>query len=274
MITMKELCKKIDLQPEVTEKVLACHDNLHYESLRPDLDKLYNRQTWEEGVKSLEKNLGEDPSGFKMLTCMLACTLRTYEIYEEKGIPEEIFIATMKFYNRFIGEHFEIYGTYSFVWGWWVPREISANEFRIGELEYETVDEKGVKSIQVHIPADAVMKQSELRKSYLDARQFFAKYYPEYAEADMLCGSWLLSPALKDLLPENSNILSFQKAFEVNHVDYESNGFIRWVYKREDIPWEQLPEDTTLQRRVKAYILNGGKIGWAFGKLVSDPFCN
>lgn len=273
-MTMKELCNKIDLQPEVTEKVLTCYDNLDYISLSPYFEKLYNRQTWDEGVKSLAENLGEDPVGIKMLTCMLACTLRTYEIYEEKGIPEEIFIATMKFYKRFIREHFDIYGTYSFLWGWWVPRQISACEFRIGELEYETVDEKGEKSIQVHIPADAVMKPSELRKSYLDARQFFAKYYPEYADADMLCGSWLLSPALKDLLPENSNILSFQKAFEVNHVDFESNGFLRWVYKREDIPLEQLPEDTTLQRRMKTYILNGGKIGWAFGKLISDPFCD
>jgi len=269
---MKELCRKIDLQLEMTEKVLACHENFKYESVRPYLEKLYNRQTWEEGVKSLDKNFGEDPAGIKMLTCMLACALNIHETYEEKGIPEEIFIETMKFFSRFIGEHFVTYGTYSFVLGWWAPRLISANEFRIGELEYEIVDENGIKSIQIHIPADAVMKQSKLRQSYLNARQFLTHYYPEYADADMLCGSWLLSPALNELLPEDSNILTFQKSFEVDYVDYESNGFLRWVYKKEDIPWEQLPEDTTLQRRMKAYILNNGKIGWAFGKLISDPF--
>lgn len=272
MITMKELCNKIDLQPEVTEKVLAYHESFNYESVYAYLEKLYNRKTWEEGVKCLEKSFGEDPYGIKMLTCMLACTLHTHETYEEKGIPDEIFIATMKFFRRFIGEHFDVYGSYNFVWGWWVPRQISANEFRMGELEYETVDEDGNKSIQIHIPADAVMKLSKLRQSYLDARKFFNNYYPQYADADMFCSSWMLSPALKDLLPEDSNILCFQRSFDVNHVDYESNGFLRWVYKREDIPWEQLPENTTLQRRMKAYILNGGKIGWANGKLVNDPF--
>jgi hypothetical protein len=271
---MEELCNKINLQPEIIEKVLACHENFKYETVRPFLDKIYNRQTWEEGVKSLEKSFGEDPSGIKMLTCMLFCALHTHEIYEEKEIPDEIFIATMKFFSRFTDEHFSTYGTYSFVWGWWVPRQISANEFRIGELEYETVDENGKKSIHIHIPADAVMKQCKLRESYLDARKFFAKYYTQYADADMFCGSWLLSPALKEVLPEDSNILRFQQSFDVDHVDYESNGFLRWVYKREDIPWEQLPEDTTLQRRMKAYILNSGKIGWANGKLVSNPFCS
>lgn len=272
-MNMIELCNKIDLQCEMIEKVIACHENFNYESVQPYLTKLYKRETWEEGVKSLEKSFGEDPNGVKMLTCMLSCALQIHKTYEEKGIPDEIFIDTMKFFGRFIGEHYEIYGIYSFVWGWWAPRLISANEFRIGELEYETVNEAGRRTIQIHIPADAVMKTANLRQSYLDARKFFSNYYPEYMEVDMLCNSWLLSPALKELLPENSNILKFQDSFEIDHVDYESNGFLRWVYKREDIPCEQLPEDTTLQRRIKCHILNNGKIGWAFGKLISDPFC-
>jgi hypothetical protein len=271
-MNMEELCSKIELQWEVTEKVLVCHENFEYENVREYLEKLYSPKTWDEGVKSLQKSFGEDPSGIKMLTCMLVCALDTYKTYEKKGIPEEIFIATMKIFSRFVDEHFDSYGTYGFNMGWWTPRQISANEFRIGELEYEIVDENGKKVISMHIPSDAVMKQPELRQSYLDARKFFNDFYPEYAAADMICNSWLLSPALKELLPEDSNIVRFQKSFYVDYVDYENNNFLIWVYKRMDIPWEQLPEETSLQRRIKSFILSGGKIGWANGKLISHPF--
>jgi len=89
----------------------------------------------------------------------------------------------------------------------------------------------------------------------------------------MVCNSWLLAPALKYVLPENSKILQFQKSFDIDHVDLDSLGFMDWVYGSKDIPLEELPEDTSLQRNLKPYLRNNGKIGWASGKLISNPFC-
>lgn len=271
-MNMKELCSGIDLQSEMTQMVLAFYETLDYENLRENMEKLNSPMTWDEGVKSLQETFGEDPSGIKMLSCELACALDTYKKYKEKGIPDEIFIATMKAFSRFVKEHFDSYGSYGFDRGWWTPRQLSGKEFRIGELEYETIEEEGKKIISIHIPSDGVIRQPELRQSYLDARKFFQQYVPEYATADMICNTWMLSPALKELLPVDSNIIRFQKSFVVDYVDYENNNFMEWVYKRMDIPLEQLPENTTLQRKIKAFILNGGKIGWANGKLVNDPF--
>lgn len=269
-----ELCKKIELQPEITEKVLYYYKEINFNILYPYFTELYNRQTWNEGLDNIKNNIGEDPDYYKILTCMLTCVLETNKIYIEKGISDEIYVATMKYFTRFINEHMVSFGTYRFTWYWWVPRLISCNEFRIGELEYETVDNNGCKSISIHIPSDAVLNAVNLRKSYLDARKFFSEYYPEYKDVDMFCDSWLLSPALKKLLSEDSNIIRFQKSFTIENVVYDNNSFMYWVYKRDDIPWEKLPENTSLQRRMKEYILDGGKIGVAFGKLVCDPFCN
>lgn len=274
MISMKELCSEINLQPEMTQKVLAYHENFEYDRFYPYLEKLFSPKTWDEGVKSLEIALGEDPSGIKMLTCMLSCALRIHKTYEEKGIPENIFADTMKFFTGAIDEHYATYGYYGFDRGNWTSRHISGNEFRIGVLEYEFVEEDGEKYIGIHIPSNTPMELSRLRQSYLDARKFLSDYFPEHAKLDMFCNSWLLSPALKDILPENSNILNFQKSFIVDHVDYETNAFLVWVYKKKNLPIEQLPEETTLQRRMKKYLLNGGKIGWANGKLIDNPFCN
>ncbi len=45
---------------------------------------------------------------------------------------------------------------------------------------------------------------------------------------------------------------------------------MEWVFKKGDIPLKDLPENTTLQRRMKAYLLQGGRVGEAFGVLKQD----
>lgn len=270
---IKNLCRIIELQPEVTTQVLRYYESINLDDSSPVSAQLYSRRTWDNGYNNLKSILGDDPDGFRMLTCLLSLALNTKEEYEHKGIPEDIFIATMKIFTRFLKEHEDGYGTYQFKWGWWVPRQISCNEFRIGELEYETVDNDDGKSISIHIPSDAVLNTADLRKSYVDARHFFAKYYPEYNNVDMYCDSWLLSPSLKKLLPDTSNILYFQKAFIIDKVDYEFKYYMNWVYKRDDIRLEDLPENTALQRNMKKFLLSGGKVGSAAGKLIPDPFC-
>ena len=92
----------------------------------------------------------------------------------------------------------------------------------------------------------------------------------------MECESWLLSPALADLLPENSNIRRFQRAFALVSHDPEPNDVLEWVFRltesqQETTAWEDLPEETGLQRSMKAFLLSGGRVGTAKGRL-SWPF--
>lgn len=87
-----------------------------------------------------------------------------------------------------------------------------------------------------------------------------------------------MSPALKELLPEDSKILRFQEMFEIGHIDKEDNGFLEWVFKRSDVLTEELPEDTSLQRRMKKHLLAGGWIGEAEGSadailMVDENLC-
>ena len=72
---------------------------------------------------------------------------------------------------------------------------------------------------------------------------------------------------LKKLLRKDSNILYFQDNFEIVKVEEESNAFLEWIYLRNDIDYDKLPELTSLQRNVKKYLLEGGKIGWTLGRL-------
>jgi hypothetical protein len=188
------------------------------------------------------------------------------------GISDDIYVGTMKFFSRFLYYYNKIYGEYKYVWGWWAVRQISMQEFRIGDLEYEMTIQDDKKLISIHIPSDADMDSSNLRKSYLEARDFFAKYYPEFAKVDMFCFSWLLAPSLKKLLPGSSKILQFQNSFQLTSQEDDSPSFLDWVYGRRDIPFENLPEKTSLQRKLKPYLLNGGKIELANGTLIANPF--
>ena len=73
--------------------------------------------------------------------------------------------------------------------------------------------------------------------------------------------------AHKELLPEESRILQFQNRFEVKSWNKEEDAYLEWVFKRKDLPLEKLPEETSLQRKMKAYVLQGGKIGEAYGEI-------
>lgn len=270
---MIEICKMLEIQSEVVDKLIECDKHIDFKSIKQEIEQMKHPESWKGALESLKLLLGADEDGMKILTCQLRCACDAYDKYEELGISKEIFIATMKFFTRFLQDYKDRHGSYSYVWGWWAVRQVSMVEYRIGELEYEMRLENGRKLIDIHIPADANMKIGKLRKSYLEAVDFFEKYYPEFITADMVCSSWLLAPSLNKVLPENSRILQFQKSFELEQVESDSLGFMDWVYGSRDIPLENLPENTSLQRKLKPYLLNGGKIEWASGKLISNPFC-
>ena len=121
------------------------------------------------------------------------------------------------------------------------------------------------------------MDMAALDESVTQARAFLREYLPEWAEAPMECESWLLSPALCKLLPEGSNILRFQNAFEVAETDPEPMDVLEWVYcltpsQQKTVNLSGLPEDTSLRRNMKAFLLSGGKVGVARGWL-SSAFC-
>ena len=275
MLTILEVCDAIHLPKELEEKIaehVTSEDIIKNKEIYAP--SLRNPDNWTAGVQDLIERLGDDPDGSKLLTVMLLCGVDAQKEYEARGIDLHIFTETMKYCSEYIESYYEAYGAYVFEQrrAKWFPRQLSLHEFRIQVLEYEMVEEDGEKQIYIHIPPKTDLSRSAIRKSYLAARNFFSTYFPEYAQAAMYCDSWLLSPALPLLLPPTSKIVGFQKEFTVDHTDYETDSFVEWVFKRRDLPKEQLPEDTSLQRKMKEYLLQGGKVGWSHGKLKDNPW--
>jgi hypothetical protein len=256
-------CVIENIKNYLTENTIALDEKLE--------KKLTCRQTWDEAVKELKERIGEDPNGFHILAEMLNYCCQTYDEYINKGIDKDIFVETMKFCTRFINEHKEFYGYYAFKWAWWFPRQLSMCEFRIEELEFEFV-EANVKKIYIHIPSDANLSSEYVEKSFKAYNEFLEKFYPEWQSVEWYCESWLLSPSLDELLPLNSNIINFKNLFEIESVDNESMAVLDWVFPGEKTEISKLSEKTTLQKNMKNYLISGGKVGWAEGKIKNKSY--
>ena len=226
---------------------------------------------WAE-IHGQEEPEDDNGAGILIRQLMIAADSRKYGAW--KGIPEEIWMETMKCFPRFISEHRRSYGRDGFDRYGWTTRQIGAKLFRIGELEYElTEDKEGRKEIGLHIPSDTKLETERMNASLEKADAFIRERFPEWAGAPKTCESWLLSPALKDLLPEGSRILRFQEAFELEEIYPEDDAALEWVFyvaegQRKELNISRLPEDTSLQRKMKAMIMKGRKPGAAKGVLL------
>lgn len=249
---------------EVTRTLTSLHQTLEE---YPCQSLLMDEAHWAEGLEQLKESLGEDPGGMKRLCCMLRCALKARDEYDRLGISEEIYVDTMAAFSRFVREHMESYGTYGFDRGFWTTRQVSCKLFRIGQLEYELTTHDGEMVVSLHIPTDVDLRPEVLRPSLKEGLAEFYRLFPAYRGKKVYCHSWLLSPLLKDFLPETSNILRFQQLFDIVPDQVPGKDVLLWVFKNPKLPKADYPENTSLQRKLKQFFLDGGQFVEGLGYL-------
>lgn len=220
----------------------------------------------------------QEDNGMVQLAVMLAAVCQTEKRYRREDIPAEVFLSTMDCFRRFLEETHARTGQWAFDRGFWTWRQTGGLLFRLGTLEFEYRRirpgprpaglEAEAPVLSVHIPSDAVLGREELDESYSIVRQFFSqeKLCPWGKPKAVVCGSWLLAPALNGLLPEDSGIWRFARDYRLYDVDEEDQEFYEWLFGGCK-PMEELPERTSLQRAVKAHLAAGGRLGMARGVL-------
>jgi hypothetical protein len=275
LLQMRSLCEEIDLPDEVTGQILQIAADGDFSGIEGYVNKLFSLETGDEAYEKIVSVLKENERSLKPLAIYVSAALTTWEMYQKRDIPRFIYIDTMKMFSRFVREHFETHGFYGFDRDFWIHRILSVSLFRLGTLEFEMTKctdnvvldyaPNGEKIISVHIPSDASMTRENLNKSYEMAYQFFADYFPEYKNKIIYCKTWLLDPALKELLPAGSKILEFQSDYKIIQTTLEESEFISWVFKKNYDDYTLLPENTSLQRNMKKYLLAGDRISLATG---------
>jgi hypothetical protein len=112
--------------------------------------------------------------------------------------------------------------------------------------------------------------------AFTAARLFFRTHFPEEMPRLAVCHSWLLDEQLAEYLPEDSNIIRFQRRFQPAYIpDPNNRPTLEFVFRTPDRPLHALPQRTTLERAVVAHIRNGrqwrGGVGWLQWQPALDP---
>lgn len=260
--------KAIGLPKEIRLELEEVKPQCNSEEIKRQIRYLLDRNKSESAYKDLKKLLSSDPGNLKLLYCYLEAAILCHKTFKENNISDDIYFLSMKAFTRLLEEDKTLNSKYIFDKGWWLHRFTSGTIFRIGELEYELYNKDDNLFISIHIPSDSNLTPEKVTNSIEKARVFISKTFPRYRKVPYICDSWLLAPELDNFLDKDSNILSFKNRFKV--IDQkQSKEFIEFLFNvKSDTPYEELPTNTSLQKKVKNHLLEGRDISWTKGILI------
>ncbi len=140
---------------------------------------------------------------------------------------------------------------------------------RLSKKEYEIALRPGDTVIDVHIPGHLPLTEQNCAESYARARELFALHFPEIEPKAFHCHSWMMAPELGEILKPTSNLLAFQRPYLRYPVPTKGEDVLNFVFFLRYKTFADLPEDTSLQRALKARYLGGERL-YEYGGII--PF--
>ena len=275
---MRTICERIGFPQEATA---------YLESLMPRIDAdrfdAIFRRYWENDTVYFDLLQAEaDRLQLPVVTVNLLFLLyqfqNLHQRYTDAGIPEEVFWATAEDLRYKLEECQQNHG----VWGngaiKWYRKFFDVNLVKLGRLQYHIIPwaqedfgdiRQGDTVFNLHIPSAGPLRIEEVEASFQTAKAFFkargvlnTEYFP------MVCHSWLLYPPHRALFPEGSNLRKFHDLFTIVNTNEKNVDFERIFHRQDDGNYNDLPQDTLLQRNFAAYLQGGGKMGQAWGVVI------
>jgi predicted TIM-barrel fold metal-dependent hydrolase len=179
-----------------------------------------------------------------LLSYLFMCE-QTAQAYAKKGISEKVLLDTLSdivtWCNNWSAINGELYlGELS-----WLKRHLSMKLFRLGRLQFCMGEshcdiskysvKKGDAVLEIHIPEGEKLTKEDCESSITQAKEFFAKYFPDFDYKVFTCHSWLLDDTLKEYLPSSSNILQFGDMFDKVGKD-PSYAIIKYLFAFDTTP--------------------------------------
>lgn len=261
-MNLKKLENKIGLDEELVKELESY--NFKEKNLE-DLKKSYYEDFTR--FKSIIKN--EKDGAFLALKVYLELVLSTYEEYLKRGIPEEIYVDSMKDIRIWANDYKKKHG----VWGIdeldWLAESLDLKVIRLGRLQYEKTRAKknlgpiveGEEFLSVHIPEDSKLDPKDVENSLDLAREFYKDKGIKY----FYCKSWLLSLNLDRVLNRDSNIVKFRDKFTHIEMSFNTTQAEERIFSKVLEDKSLYPEETSLQKRTKEVIMQGFDLGIGSG---------
>ena len=136
-----------------------------------------------------------------------------------------------------------------------------------GECEPEPVTLTGYREalrfgdpvISVHIPSHAAFDAAACDDAFDRARAIFTACYPEHAFKAFVCYSWMMEKRLRQIMERDTNVTRFADRFAGFPLKSDGVSAVRTFlfHCPEGVPVADFPETTSMQRAVKAWLLDG-----------------
>lgn len=270
------LCIELSIPGPAAEACLAQAASAQAAPLLRHIPALLDASRAEAAMRELQAKCAPlSPNGLLELAVLLSAALETRKHYAARGVPDDVYLATMGCFSRFLNETHRWTGRWQFDRGFWVWRQLCGRLLRLGTLEFEALPlpaelagplgaAAGAPALSVHIPGDAMCMPEALHASYARRADFFAR---DGALPLTYCRTWLLSPRVKELLPPGSGIRNFMEDYTLADWNPDDNSGRLWLFGAPGIPDAALPERTSLQRGAKELLLQGKPLGSGLGLL-------
>lgn len=145
---------------------------------------------------------------------------------------------------------------------------IDKTESTFPKSEWVCAARPGDQCLSLHIPKKADISRETMEKAVADAYELVAQRYPEYKPVGVFGSSWILDPKLIGFTGENSKITNLIRMFNVYPQKAGGRSPFGYVFPKNCTNYEELPEDTSLQRKMKQLYLNGDCIHEYAGVIV------
>ncbi len=166
--------------------------------------------------------------------------------HDALGLTEDESWATL----RDVFRAHEVRGEEPFSDEEWIDVVFSGRLAELGRVQFE---DEGDGVLDVHIPETGEpLDPAACDASFARAREVFPQHHTAR------CTSWLLDPQLTGVLPEVSNIVRFQRRFELQADGEDRNeDVLRFVFHTADKNLDRLSPRTTLERALVAHMRAG-----------------
>jgi hypothetical protein len=144
------------------------------------------------------------------------------------------------------------------------------NTVTLTRAEWRKVLTENDPVLHVHIPEGGKMSHELCLESYRQALDFFPRYFPDTGVKAIACGSWLLSPQFRQLLPESSNIVQFLNDYHLFPLKSKEEWTFDRVFGAPQIDPATAPRDTTLRRAILDFMAEGHRMIAAGGFILRE----
>ena len=283
-----QICNRIDFPKSATMCFERCYEQI-FPKYAEDLQLFAGKWmsidgNWRDCLKTISRIASDIGVSFNKASMffLLYCAVLLRQEYKRKGLPESLFWDTLQDLRYKLLECYSLYKE----WGTFVPEWYRGfylcERFALGRLQYEKsvfpykeykgILKEGDRVYSCHIPSNGQLLETDV---YLSLKKAYTFYQAELRNGilPIVCHSWLLYQPLETAFMNSRNILCFRNLFDVieNTADLKNGDFWRVFYREFSLQsLNEIEPTTSLQKNLKAYLLDGGTLGEGYGVLLFD----